>query len=495
MVAFSREQIQEKLVTLLAGEAGIGRDRLDLQAPISGYGLDSVSVASVLGEVESWTGRKIDPGLLWKQPSIAALVDHLTEARTVEALPAESPAPLGGFPDLESRFQALEEAGIENPFFRTFDGPGGDTIRSGGRTLINFASYNYLGLSGHEQVTRAAKEAVDRYGTSVSASRLSSGERALHLDLEKALARISGMADALVFVGGYATNVAVIGHLYASEDLIVYDSLMHNSAIMGARLSGARCLSFPHNDLAALDRILARERGSHRLALVLVEGVYSTDGDLPDLAELIRLKEQHRAWLMVDEAHATGVLGPRGRGLSDHAGLPPNEVDIIMGTLSKSLASCGGYVAGSAPLIRYLRYTCPGFVFSAGISPANAAAALSAIEILEAEPGRVARLRENAAAFISLAQARGLDTGLSRGSGVVPVMVGDDGLTMRLSNELFEAGINVQPLVAPAVSRDQGRLRFFLSSLHTRAQIEKAVDLTATLLHALREPALAAAGR
>jgi 8-amino-7-oxononanoate synthase len=492
----TREQIREKLITLFAGETGIARDRLDLSAPIGGYGLDSVSVASVLGEVETWSGRRIDPGLLWKQPSIATLVDHLSEARPAPAAaPVEATSPIPGLEELDARFQALADAEIDNPFFRTFEGLGADTIASEDRSLVNFASYNYLGLAGHEDVKRAAKDAIDRCGTSVSASRLSSGERAMHLELERALARLSGTDDALAFVGGYATNVSVIGHLFSAEDLIVYDSLMHNSAITGARLAGSRCLSFPHNDLAALDRLLTRERGSHRQALVLAEGVYSTDGDIPDLQELVRLKKHHRAWLMVDEAHSIGVLGPRGRGLAEHCGVPASEIDIVMGTLSKSLASCGGYVAGRGALIRYLRYTCPGFIFSAGISPANAAAALRAIGILEAEPERVVALRGNAATFISLAKARGLDTGLSAHSGVAPVMVGNDADAIRLSNELFEAGINVQPLVAPAVDKGKARLRFFLSSLHTREQMERAVDLTATLLEAIKEPLPAVAGR
>lgn len=482
----TREQIQEKLIALFAGETGIARERLDLAAPIAGYGLDSVAVASVLGEVETWAGRPIDPDLLWKQPSIATLVDHLSESRPPARVVQAAASPLPALPQLDARLSALAEAGIDNPFFRTFDGPGRDTILANGQTLVNFASYNYLGLSGHERVTQAAKDAVDRYGTSVSASRLSSGERELHLQLEGALARLSGADEALVFVGGYATNVSVVGHLYGAEDLIVYDALMHNSAVTGARLSGARCLSFPHNDLAALDRILTRERGAHRLALILVEGIYSTDGDWPPLPELLRLKKQHAAWLMVDEAHSVGVLGPLGRGLADHFGAKGSEIDILMGTLSKSLASCGGYVAGSHDLIRYLRYTCPGFIFSAGISPANAAAALQAIEILNAEPERVTRLRGNAAAFVSGARALGLDTGLSAGSGVAPVMVGDDAVAMRLSNELFETGINVQPLVAPAVEKGQARLRFFLSSLHTAEQIERAVRVTADRLSSYR---------
>jgi 7-keto-8-aminopelargonate synthetase-like enzyme len=330
-------------------------------------------------------------------------------------------------------------------------------------------------------VKDAAKAAIDRFGTSVSASRLSAGERELHRELEAELARFLGAQDALVFVGGHATNVSVIGHLFSPQDLILYDAAMHNSALWGARLSGARCLAFPHGDLFALERLLERERASHRLALVLVESVYSTDGDVPDLPALVELKRKHVAWLMVDEAHAIGVLGARGRGIAEHFAVPASEIDLLMGTLSKALASCGGYVAGSRELVRYLRYTCPGFVFAAGISPANSAAALQALRVLQAEPQRVTALRARAEQFVCEARARGLDTGPSRHAAVVPVNVGETRRAIRLSNELFQAGINVQPLVAPAVAPDAARLRFFLSAEHTQAQIRAALDRTVAL--------------
>ncbi|MBK5254695.1 MAG: aminotransferase class I/II-fold pyridoxal phosphate-dependent enzyme [Vicinamibacteria bacterium] len=480
---FSRDQVEEKLISLFLGEAGIGRDRLDLTAPISGYGLDSVSVASVLAEAEDWTGRRIDPDLLWKQPSIRALAEHLSAPAPVESTkPAEAIGGYDALPGLlefEARFRALDDAGLEDPFFRSFDGASGSTIVSGGRSLINFASYNYLGLADDPEVKKAAREAVDRYGASVSASRLSSGEREIHRRLESVLARFVGAEEALVFVGGHATNVSVISHLCSPRDVIVYDSLMHNSAITGARLSGARCLSFPHNDFAALDALLGIERRNHRSALVLVEGVYSTEGDIPDLHELIRIKHEHKAWLMVDEAHSIGVLGRSGRGIAEHFSIPASEIDILMGTLSKSLASCGGYVAGARRLIRYLRYTCPGFIFSAGISPANAAAALRAIQMLQAEPARVGTLRRNAEYLARKARASGLDVGRSAHSGVVPVIVGGDLDAMRLSNELFAAGVNVQPLVSPAVEPGTARLRFFVSSLHTEDHLDHAIRLTA----------------
>jgi 8-amino-7-oxononanoate synthase len=482
------QEIQAKIVALFSASLGIDPARVNVQAPIAGYGIDSVGVASLIDELGQTLGRPVDPALLWQRPSIAALAQHLALAApaVVSRPPVDWPVE---FEDLRARLAALAGDGVTNPFFRSFDEVAGPTIRADGRELINFASYNYLGLSGHPAVSAAAKAAIDRFGTSVSASRLSSGERALHGELEANLARFVGQEAALVFVGGHATNVSVVGHLLGPQDLILFDELMHNSAVLGARLSGARCRAFRHGDLAGLDEILARERPTRRLALVLAEGVYSGDGDVADLPGLVAVKNRHRAWLMVDEAHSLGVLGPTGRGVAEHYRVAPGEIDILMGTLSKALASCGGFVAARAEIVEYLRYTCPGFVFAAGISPANAAAALAALGVLEREPNRVLALRRNAETFRRLARARGLDLGRSADSAVVPVLLGPDDAALRASNALFEKGVNVQPLVAPAVAEGAARLRFFIASTHSKDQLEAAVAHTV----AVREEALVAA--
>jgi 7-keto-8-aminopelargonate synthetase-like enzyme len=232
--------------------------------------------------------------------------------------------------------------------------------------------------------------------------------------------------------------------------------------------------------------MLSELRGRHRRALIVVEGAYSADGDIPDLRRFIEIKQRHHAMLMVDEAHSLGVLGSTGRGVTEHWDVPARSVDILMGTLSKSLASCGGYIAGSAPLIEYLRYTAPGFVYSVGITPANAAAALEALRVLEREPSRVARMRENAERFARVAREAKLDVGEGSGSGVIPVIVGDSLRAVRASQRLFECGVNVQPMISPAVANDAARLRFFVSSEHTAQQIDHAVRLTAEILDAER---------
>jgi 8-amino-7-oxononanoate synthase len=371
--------------------------------------------------------------------------------------------------------EAAEFLGIGDPFFRTHDGIAGARTTIGGNCFINFASYDYLGLNGHAEVTAAAKAAIDRWGTSVSASRLVSGERAVHRELERALARLHGAEDSVVLVGGHSTNVTVLGQLLGRDDVIVHDALIHNSVVEGARLSGARRMPFAHLDYEAADRALAAARPRNGHALLVIEGHYSMDGDVPDLPRFIAIARRHRAWLMVDEAHAVGVLGPRGFGTADHFGVDPTEIDIWMGTLSKSLVSCGGYIAGKAALISHLKLVLPGFVFSVGIAPAAAAAALAALDILEREPGRVRRLNDRAARFLHLARDNDLDVGGSVGAAIVPIITGGSIRAVRLAQAMFNRAINVQPILYPAVPEGAARLRFFLTAEHSEEQIQQTV--------------------
>jgi 8-amino-7-oxononanoate synthase len=386
-------------------------------------------------------------------------------------------AKLEGFREIRMIREAAEFLGISDPFFRVHEGIAGAETVIDGRSFINFASYNYVGLNGHPDIVGAARAAIDRYGTSVSASRPVSGERPVHRELERALARVHGTEDCVVLVGGHSTNVTVIGHLLGREDVIVHDALIHNSIVQGAILSGARRVPFPHLDHEAADRLLreARPRGGH--ALLVIEGHYSMDGDVPDLPAFIAAARRNRAWLMVDEAHALGVLGPRGFGTADRFGVDPGEVDIWMGTLSKSLVSCGGYIAGSKDLVDFLKVAAPGFVFSVGMAPAAAAAALAALELLEREPERVRRLNDRAALFLRLAREGGLDVGGSIGASIVPIITGSSIRAGRLAHALFYRGVNVQPILYPAVPERAARLRFFATASHTEEQIRDTVDI------------------
>jgi len=384
---------------------------------------------------------------------------------------------LEGYRDIEAIEQAAEYLGISNPFFRLHDGIAAAETVIEGRRYINFASYNYIGLNGDPRIAEAAKAAIDRYGTSVSASRPVSGERPIHRELEAALARLHGAEDAVVLVGGHSTNVTVIGQLLGRNDVIVHDALIHNSIVQGALLSGARRVPFAHLDADAAGKALAEARQRRGRVLLAIEGHYSMDGDAPDLAAFVAVARRHGAWLMVDEAHALGVLGPRGFGLADRAGIDPGAVDIWMGTLSKSLVSCGGYIAGRKELIDYLKRMAPGFVFSVGMAPPVAAAALAAVEILEREPERVGRLNDRAALFLQLARDGGLNAGGSIGAAIVPVITGSSIRAGKLAQALFRRGLNVQPILYPAVPERAARLRFFLTAAHTEAQVREAAQI------------------
>src|SRR5215471_8721536 len=384
---------------------------------------------------------------------------------------------LEGFREIRMIREAAEFLGIPDPFFRVHDGIAGAETVIGNRRYVNFASYNYIGLNGHPDIVAAAKSAIDRYGTSVSASRPVSGERPVHRDLERALARIHGTEDCVALVGGHSTNVTVIGHLLGRDDVIVHDALIHNSIVQGAMLSGARRVPFPHLDHEAADRLLREARPRSRHALLVIEGHYSMDGDVPDLPAFIAAARRNRAWLMVDEAHALGVLGPRGFGTADRFGVDPGEIDVWMGTLSKSLVSCGGYIAGSKELVEYLKVVAPGFVFSVGMAPPTAAAALAAVELLEREPERVHRVNEQAALFLRLAREGGLDVGSSIGASIVPIVTGSSIRAGRLAQALFRRGVNVQPILYPAVPERAARLRFFLTASHTEEQIKDTVAI------------------
>jgi 8-amino-7-oxononanoate synthase len=403
---------------------------------------------------------------------------------------------LPGYDEFQMQRELGRKLGIENPYFRLHDSRSGTHADIGGRKLLNFSSYDYLSMNGHPEIVETAKAAVEQFGVSASGSRPISGERPVHRELEKALAEHYGVEQCVTFVSGYATNVGVIGQLLGQKDILLYDSAIHNSIVVGGILSNAARRSYRHNDLDNLEEILMAHRGSYERAMIVVEGLYGMDGDIADLPRLIEIKKRYRAWLMVDEAHSLGTIGKRGMGSAEHFGVDPKDVDIWMGTLSKTLCACGGYIAGSADLIEYVKLTAGSFVYSVAMPPVIAAAALKALEIFHREPERVTKLQENASLFLKLCREQGLDTGTAAGTAVATVMTHDSLPAAMLSQKLFERGINTQPIMYPGVPAKASRLRFFINSAHSESNIRTAAGIIAEewkrisdMLSAMQNPA------
>ena len=399
--------------------------------------------------------------------------------RPMPASPADEP-----FPEcvaLESRMADLRAAGLENPFRLATESVSGRTARIGGREVISFTSFDYLGLGSHPEVVQAAKQAIDRFGCGASASRMVGGNNTLLDELDAELAAFIGTERATVFPCGYGTNASVFAHLFGRQDLIMYDELAHNSIVRGAAASEVATRTFRHNDYDQLDALLRDIRGRYRRVVVAIEGVYSMDGDYPDLPRFLEVKRRHDALLYVDEAHSIGTMGQHGRGICEFFGADPADGDLWMGTISKAFGSGGGYLAGSRRLIDYLGLTTPAFVFSTACSPANAAAALEAVRVLRREPWRVDQLRERSDLFLKLANDAGLDTGPSRDTPVIPVILGSSQRALAVSQHLLKQGINARPILYPAVRESAARVRFFITSEHTEAQIVTAVEAAAEL--------------
>ncbi len=398
---------------------------------------------------------------------------------------------LPAYQQLRSQRSLADALGLRFPFYRKHDVRAGARSVIDGKPVVNYASYDYLGLNGHPEITAAVAEATATWGTSVSASRITAGERDFHRELEDSLAEIYNAEAALAFVSGHATAVSTIAALLGPKDLILHDALIHNCVVVGAQLCGATRRSFAHNDMDSLAEILDSVRDRFENVLVVSEGLYSMDGDGPDLARLATIKEQHACWLMVDDAHALGILGKTGRGIFEMAGVDPARVDIWLGTLSKTLVSCGGYVAGSRALIDYLKLTAPGMVYSVGIPPQASVAASTALRIMLREPDRVARLQANGKRFLSRAQEAGLDTGGSWGYAVIPVILGDSLRTLTLADRLLARGINAFPIIPPGVPERSARLRFFISSEHMNTEIDDTVSVIQEELAGVHMPSKA----
>jgi len=351
---------------------------------------------------------------------------------------------------------------------------GGARVLVNGREMGMFASYSYLGLIGHPRINAAAKAAVDKYGTGTHGVRTLAGTLKLHSELEETIAEFKHAEAAITYTSGYATNLAVISTLMGRGDYVISDKLNHASIVDGCLMSGAEFRRFRHNDMTDLEHRLQQVPGGVA-RLVVADAVFSMDGDAIDFPHMVRLCKKYNAWLMIDEAHSVGILGKTGRGIEEHFDLW-GSIDIKMGTLSKTIPSVGGYVAGKKELIQYLRHASRAYIFSAALPPAQAAAANESFKVILDEPWRIEKIRANADQFITGLKKRGFDT-LLTSTAIVPVLCGTDERAFAMTREAQHHDVFVLPVVSPAVPEGLSRLRATVTAAHEPQEIEYAMDV------------------
>ena len=372
---------------------------------------------------------------------------------------------------LQQELDSIKEQGLLTTI-RTIESPQGAWFVVDGKRVLNLCSNNYLGLANEPALKTAAKQAIDRFGVGPGAVRTISGTQSLHLELETKLAAFKGTEAAILLQSGFMANVATIPAITGEGDFIFSDELNHASIIDGCRLSRAKVIRYAHNSAEDLDKQIVAA-GECRRRMVITDGVFSMDGDMAPLPELVAVAKKHGCMVMVDDAHGEGVLGAHGRGIVDHYGLV-GEVDVELGTLSKAFGVVGGYIAGSEVLVRYLKQRGRPFLFSTGITPADVAACIAAVDLLEAGDDRVRRLWDNAEYFRGKMKAAGFDTGRTQ-TPITPVMIGDAALASQLSRELFAAGVFAQSIGFPTVARGKARIRVMISATHTREDLDFGV--------------------
>ncbi|MDR1517713.1 MAG: aminotransferase class I/II-fold pyridoxal phosphate-dependent enzyme [Dysgonamonadaceae bacterium] len=370
--------------------------------------------------------------------------------------------------------QRAKAAGIY-PYFRAIGSDQDTEVVINGRKVLMFGSNAYLGLTNHPKVKEAAVEAIKKYGTGMAGSRFLNGTLDIHIELERKLAHFMHKDDAMVFSTGFMVNEGVLGCATGREDYIIWDERDHASIIEGLRVSFSTKFKYRHNNMVSLERQLQR-CDPNKVKLIVIDGVFSMEGDLANLPGIMKLAQKYNANVMVDEAHSLGVLGKRysGRGICDHFGVL-QDVDLVMGTFSKSLASIGGFVAGDYAVINYLRHNARTNIFSASITPSATAAALAALEILKSEPERVKRLWELTEYTLKAFRDKGFEIGPTE-TPIVPLYIRNNDKTFTITKMLFDAGIFVNPVVSPAVSSEDTLIRFSLMATHTKDQLDYAIE-------------------
>lgn len=373
------------------------------------------------------------------------------------------------------------------PYFRTIESEQDTEVYINGKKVLMFGSNSYLGLTNHPKLKEASKQAIDKYGSGCAGSRFLNGTLDLHLELEEKLAKFVGKDEALVFSTGYQVNLGVISSLTNRQDRILLDEMDHACIIDGARLSFAKTQKFRHNDMESLEKALQRIE-KDRLKLIAVDGVFSMEGDIARLPEIVKLARKYDANVMVDDAHGLGVLGEFGKGTANHFGLT-DEVDLIMGTFSKSLASIGGFIAADHATINFLKHHARSLIFSASIAPANAASVIAALELIESEPERIKKLWENTHFAVRELRNLGFDVGHTE-TPIIPIYVRDNFKTFKLTRMLLEEGVFVNPVITPAVKPEDTLIRFSLMATHSIEQIEQALEKIEKVSRILEIPKL-----
>lgn len=370
------------------------------------------------------------------------------------------------------RPQKVAAAGLY-PFFRIIESEQDTEVTINGEQVLMFGSNSYLGLTTHPALKEASKSAIDKYGSGCAGSRFLNGTLDLHIELEEKLAKFVGKESALVFSTGFQVNLGVISSIPGRHDYIIMDDLDHACIIDGARLSFAKTLKYRHNDMASLEKVLQKCK-EDSIKLIAVDGVFSMEGDLANLPEIVKLAKKYKANIFVDDAHGIGVMGKLGAGTADHFGLT-NDVDMIMGTFSKSLASIGGFVAADNDTINYLKHNARSLIFSASIAPANAASVIAAIDLIQQEPERIEKLWINTYYAMDRLNAAGFDIGHTV-TPIIPIYIRDNAKTFMLTKMLLEQGIFVNPIVTPAVSNESSLIRYSLMATHSIDQIDESID-------------------
>lgn len=368
--------------------------------------------------------------------------------------------------------QKAQKMGVY-PYFRVIESEQDTVVKINGRDILMFGSNSYLGLTNHHMIKEAAKKAIDKYGSGCAGSRFLNGTLDIHIKLEEKLAEFVQKDAAIIFSAGFLVNAGVIPTLTGRDDYIILDELDHASIIEGRRLSFSQAFKYRHNDMSSLEKIL-KQCKPDKIKLIVVDGIFSMEGDIVDLPGIVKLAKQYNATVMVDDAHSLGVIGKNGSGTASHFGLE-EDVDLIMGTFSKSLASIGGFIASDFYTINYLKHNCRSLIFSASIAPAATGSVLAALEIIKNEPERIEKLWENTHYAMKGFKELGFDTGRSE-TPVIPLYVRDDAKTFMFTRMLLDEGVFVNPVVSPAVPSDSTLIRFSLMATHTYQQIDQALE-------------------